>query len=213
MIAFDASFVILALDPKAASREGTPHLEERISLLLEENAKARSKVVIPTPALSEFLAKADIAILDQIHDSAAFRIAPFDERAAIEAAELTKRSVKESDKRDPVVNATWAKIKFDRQIVAIAKVEGVDAIYSTDPDIAKHAKQLGLRCLGIADLPHPNPQPILPGILDEPTKQENIPPPVPASGGASGPPEGETGPKATKRGDGKNESAAAPETK
>ncbi|HEV8039027.1 MAG TPA: hypothetical protein VGP62_09200, partial [Bryobacteraceae bacterium] len=45
------------------------------------------------------------------------------------------------------------KIKFDRQIVAIAKVEGADAIYSTDPDVSKHAQKVGIKCLGIADLP------------------------------------------------------------
>jgi predicted nucleic acid-binding protein len=153
MVAFDASFLILMLDEEAAANQGTPRLGERIDLLLDQLSKSRSKILIPTPALSEFLAKADVAILDKIHATSSFVIAPFDERAAIEAAEMTKNSIRERDKKDPVFAGTWSKIKFDRQIVAIAKVEGVDAIYSTDPDVEKHAKKVGLPCYGIVDLP------------------------------------------------------------
>jgi hypothetical protein len=89
MVAFDASFLILMLDEEAVANQGTPHLRERIDLLLDQLSKSRSKILIPTPALSEFLAKADVAILDKIHDTSSFVIAPFDERAAIEAAEMT----------------------------------------------------------------------------------------------------------------------------
>jgi len=86
-------------------------------------------------------------------------IVPFDERATIEAAEMTKNAIREGDKKDPAVAATWSKIKFDRQIVAIAKVEGVEAIYSTDPEVARHAKKVGIPCYGIADLRSPSTNP------------------------------------------------------
>jgi hypothetical protein len=91
--------------------------------------------------------------LDLISNSSAIRIAPFDLRAAVEAAEMTKNAMRDGDKKDPTVSATWAKIKFDRQIVAISKVEGVDVIYSTDSDVARHARSVGIECRGIADLP------------------------------------------------------------
>lgn len=204
MIAFDASFLILAFD-KNASKD--VQVAERIALLLEELSNTRTKLLVPTPALSEFLAKSDISVLDEISNSAAFRIGSFDERAAIEAADLTKRSLKESDKKDPIVNATWAKIKFDRQIVAIAKVEGCDAIYSTDPDIAKHAKQVGMKCYSIADLPMPNPQPLLPGINSDDEGNTAI---EPASAdfhrSGSGYPESEAGAEDAK---GKNQDAGS----
>ncbi len=32
-------------------------------------------------------------------------------------------------------------------------MENVDVIYSTDPDIATHAKSVGIECRGISDLP------------------------------------------------------------
>ncbi|HME07801.1 MAG TPA: hypothetical protein VKG25_12150, partial [Bryobacteraceae bacterium] len=152
-------------------KQGTPRLAERIDLLLAELSRSRSKIIIPTPALSEFLAKADVSILEKIHATTSFVVAPFDERAAIEAAEMTKNAIREGDKKVPVVAATWSKIKFDRQIVAIAKVEGAEAIYSTDPEIAKHAKKVGLACFGIADLPMP------PAVQDSlPSLEPPIPP-------------------------------------
>lgn len=165
MVAFDASFSILALDEDAVAKQETPRLQERIDLLLTQLSKSRNTIIIPTPALSEFLTKVDVAILEKIHATTSFMVAPFDERAAIEAAEMTKNAIRESDKRNPVVGATWSKIKFDRQIVAIAKVEGAEAIYSTDPEVEKHARKVGVPCYGITDLPiPPSVQGTLPGI-------------------------------------------------
>jgi hypothetical protein len=153
MVAFDASFLILTFDADAVSKEGSPRLQERLDIFFTELQKTRTKIIIPTPALSEFLVKCDPRILQSIHKQSAFRIAPFDERAAIEAAIMTKDAIRESDKKDPVQTVTWSKIKFDRQIVAVSKVEGVDAIYSTDPHIVKHAQRAGIACFGIPDLP------------------------------------------------------------
>jgi hypothetical protein len=47
-------------------------------------------------------------------------IRPFDEMAAIEGAEMLKRFLKDGDKRAGDIG-TWAKVKVDQQIVAIAK--------------------------------------------------------------------------------------------
>jgi predicted nucleic acid-binding protein len=167
-VAFDAGFLILAFDEQAVARLGAPRVKERIELLLADLRKTRTKILIPTPALSEFLAKADFSILQVLHSSAAFKIVPFDERAAIEAAQMTRDSIKESDKKDPVVGATWAKIKFDRQIVATAKVEAAEAIYSTDAEVAKHAQKAGILCYGIKDLPEaPAVQEVFPDMQGE----------------------------------------------
>lgn len=40
-----------------------------------------------------------------------------------------------------------AKITFDRQIIAIAQVERVEAIYSDDGDIFKHGAQAGIKVI------------------------------------------------------------------
>lgn len=52
-------------------------------------------------------------------------------------------------------DGTWAKIKYDRQIVAIAKVAGASVIYSDDKEIFKLGQKVGLTVLRIADLPLP----------------------------------------------------------
>ena len=55
------------------------------------------------------------------------------------------------DKRGGL-SATWNKIKFDRQIVAIAKVAGVSAVYTDDENLGKMAETQGIRAITIAEL-------------------------------------------------------------
>jgi hypothetical protein len=47
-------------------------------------------------------------------------------------------------------SATWTKIKFDRQIVAIAKVCNATVIYSDDEDVAKIAARARIKVIGLA---------------------------------------------------------------
>jgi hypothetical protein len=46
-------------------------------------------------------------------------------------------------------------LKFDRQIVAIAKVEGATAVYSDDAEVIAYAREAGLEGYRLADLPEP----------------------------------------------------------
>jgi len=50
---------------------------------------------------------------------------------------------------------TWAKVKFDRQIIAIAKVHRVSAIYSDDKDVKAWAEQHGIRVVRLEDIELP----------------------------------------------------------
>lgn len=52
--------------------------------------------------------------------------------------------------------ATHAKLKYDRQIVAIAKVEGARLLYTDDRDQRAFAEKHGLTVRGLADLPLPD---------------------------------------------------------
>lgn len=54
---------------------------------------------------------------------------------------------------DPIV--TKAKIKFDRQVVAIAKVEGADTLYTHDTGLRDVALANGLRVVMTWELPLP----------------------------------------------------------
>jgi hypothetical protein len=51
--------------------------------------------------------------------------------------------------------ATWAKVKYDRQIVAMAKVAGATTIDSDDKDLRTLAKASKIDVVGLAELPLP----------------------------------------------------------
>ena len=80
----------------------------------------------------------------------------FDERAAIELALMSETTQGEKKRKEQA--GTWAKVKFDRQIVAIAKVNRVKAVYSTDGDVLALALREGLRGFACHDLPIPPPE-------------------------------------------------------
>jgi hypothetical protein len=161
MVVFDATTLLILLSPTVpapvdpTTQRPVEYARERIDYLVEELEKSRTKILIPTPALSEILVRAGSAgpsYLDRINSSAAFRIAPFDQRAAVEVAAMTRDAMAAGNKRGGA-QGTWAKVKYDRQIIAIVKVEAADTIYSDDNDVRKLAVQAGLAVIRIADLP------------------------------------------------------------
>ena len=145
MVLFDANTLVLLLDPTLsapideATGEPVTEVEKRIKHLVGTLQESREKIVIPTPALAEVLTHAELAGADyftKLNRSSAFRIEPFEIRAAIELAQMTSSAINKGDKKDGV-SASWSKVKFDRQIVAIAKVNNVSMIYSDDGDLKK----------------------------------------------------------------------------
>lgn len=119
------------------------HAPQRANYLIQTLSKAKIKVIVPAPALSELLVHAGAAANDYVQSlqQSPFRIVPFDTRAAIECAEAVRLyGLRSKGKDNP-----RAKVKFDRQIVAIAKIEGVETIYSDDADIYKYGRQIGIK--------------------------------------------------------------------
>ena len=139
--------VVVENAPKSLSRhDGASTLQE-----------SQEKIVIPTPALAEVLTHAERAGADyfiKLNRSAAFRIESFGIRAAIELARMTASAIDAGDKREGV-SAPWNKIKFDRQIVAIAKINNVSMIYSDDKNLAQFATAQGISVTTIGQLPLP----------------------------------------------------------
>ena len=68
--------------------------------------------------------------------------------------------MKRGDKRSgrPKELTPWQKVKFDRQIVAIAKVRGATEIYSDDQDIATFGADAGIPVCPVAEVPLPPPK-------------------------------------------------------
>jgi predicted nucleic acid-binding protein len=175
MVVFDTSILLLALDPKSKPpidlETGTivSRATERIEYLTHNLSLDKEKIIIPTPVLSEVLVYAGTATqqyLEILNRTAAFRIAAFDQKAAIEAALAVRDAINRGGHRIDAANpnASKTKIKFDRQIVAIAKVEGAHTIYSDDQDVHNYAKLSGLMALRTVelDLPPEDPQAKLP---------------------------------------------------
>jgi hypothetical protein len=163
MAVFDATALLLLVAPQAAvplDSKGKPitYPKERIDGVVKTLAKAKEKIVIPTPALSEALVRAGAsaanAYLQTISRSPHFKIAAFDHMGALELALMTATAMKRGKKVSKEV--TWAKLKFDRQIVAIAKVNGEGVIYTDDRNLSVVAYDNGLRAISLADLPVPD---------------------------------------------------------
>jgi hypothetical protein len=127
-------------------------------------------VIVPTPVLAEVLVQASDdapAFLEQINRSASLRIKPFDQRAASEVAFMTREAKENGDKRAGS-SAPWQKVKIDRQIVAIARVERSTRIYTDDGNMIAFARAAGLEVISTWDLPTPEEKRDLLSILNTP---------------------------------------------
>lgn len=165
MVVFDTSTLLLLIDPEALPPidqvTGKPleRCKERIEHLLKELNDSRTRILIPTPVLSEFLVKAGPnkhEYLNEFLGSYSFVVGSFDQLAAIELAMLEDADLKSGKVLDNTT--TKAKIKFDRQILAIAKVQGASIIYTDDEKLAKLAKNNGIDVVMTWDIPLPPPK-------------------------------------------------------
>jgi hypothetical protein len=193
-VAFDASVLLPLLNPNIpgpidpATGKPLESCRERVDYLIQSLEEHRTKIIIPTPALSEILVHADRAgpeYLARIRSSRAFKIETFDERAAAEVAFMIHEELRPlGKKRRKQAIQTWAKVKFDRQIVAITKVNNASIIYSDDNGVRSFAQQSGLTVIGLAQLPLPPPKAsqieiafdqsiIAPPKRDRETKEDN----------------------------------------
>tara|TARA_R110000751_G_scaffold272764_1_gene373020 strand:+ start:45475 stop:46008 length:534 start_codon:yes stop_codon:yes gene_type:complete len=159
----DSSILLLVLDPNAkapldpATGEPLEKAAERIEYLIENLTADKERILIPTPVLSEVLVYAGDALqqyLEILNGQSAFRIAAFDQKAAIEAALAMRDAIERGGHRIDSANpdATKTKIKFDRQIVAIAKAEGAHTVYSDDDDVHNYATRAGLQAYRTTEL-------------------------------------------------------------
>ena len=156
---FDSSYLSIFLNanppvPHDRSGKSVRFFKERIEALVARLNASDEIIGVPAPALAEILVRAGAQrtlFVNILNDRYKFEIIPFGARAAIEAAELIDK-IKEDTRGKRV--ETWAKVKFDTQIIAIAKAESATTIYSDDVGIETSAKRVGIRVLRICDLPY-----------------------------------------------------------
>lgn len=148
-VAFDATILIDLFNPRLKGDR-----RAKLDYLVQELQKRRTKILIPTPALTELMVRAGKAreeIHQKLSGTSAFQIIPFDSRAAMECALLLEEALDAGGKRQ----LTKSKIKFDWQIVAIAASHDATVIYSDDGDIARYGKRANLDVIKTDDLPLP----------------------------------------------------------
>jgi len=147
MVILDATTLLLLIDPKArppldpSTRKPLERCKDRLEYLRDSLSEAGTRVVIPTPVLSEVLVGAGTArsqYLTEITTSHAFLVAPFDVKAAVELSFLLDGGAKPA-KRKLTRQETWAKVKFDRQIIAIARANRIKDIYTDDGNLTSVA--------------------------------------------------------------------------
>ena len=151
--------MIIAIDANCLVRWSNPseHPDdaERLDLLLTTVSKAGGKLVIPMPAFAEYLVgtgEATAAWISSIERKKSVVLAPLDRRAAYECALIDRAAFGSGDKRSGRVDP-WQKIKIDRQIIAIARVNQVTLIVSNDTGVVNTALNVGLQAKSISELP------------------------------------------------------------
>ena len=153
MVIFDANMLV-ALVSERTSADDKARLDQVVKTLSEDGAY----VGIPTPAFAEFFVDADQATspaLAALRRKHWIQVLPFDERAAIEAALITRTERATPVGKRGTSKKTWQQIKVDRQILAIAKVNNASAIYTEDDDLRIQASKLGITAFAIKDIPLP----------------------------------------------------------
>jgi hypothetical protein len=184
-VMFDSVMLSMFLNPNAKPPKRVDRPKARVEFLVQSLSEANGKILIPTPALSEFLTMADAEVyLPELENSDVFEVVPFDKAAAIENAAQARKAIAEGDKKSGA-QGSWQKVKVDRQIVAIAKFHQVDCIYSDDVDVMKLGQAVNLSVVGLESLPDPPEEQGLLQLGDQestPTAASSEPlPPLPQS--------------------------------
>lgn len=154
-VVVDSTMLLLMVDPDARSTR-VPHGRERIDHLLQRLSQERVRILIPAPALAEILVRQGpgaAEFLDILQKSRWLRVAPFDERAAIECAALLTENF--SRRRRTKSGGSRHELKFDQQILAIARVAQASCIYTDDRRLRQQATLLQIDTNSLADLPLP----------------------------------------------------------
>ena len=179
MIIFDSTYLIALLHdnpppPRDENNIPVARFKERIAELVNTVSAQDTTIGVPTPVIAEILVyypESKEEYLEVLRNRYKFEILPFGIKAAIEASELIAKLVAET--KQPA--SQWAKVKFDVQIVAIAKGEsGVTMLYADDKGIVNNAKRLKIPVMRICELPLPPERKPTPPLVTDATGQTRL---------------------------------------
>lgn len=152
-IAVDANFLVAHVNPATSTED-----RARIDHLFAQVEKFKAKIIIPMPALAEFLVGADLAgveVLNQLERKTFVIAAPFDRAAAFECSLIDRAALGGSKDKKDGTDQPWQKIKVDRQVVAIAKAHGAQLIISADDSVRNNALRVGMKAVKVQELELP----------------------------------------------------------
>jgi hypothetical protein len=164
IITIDSSILLAVINehadipPCINSGKNVPYSGPRTKYFLKQCEANGTRILLPAPVLSELLVRADDAsetFMTLLGYSSAFYSVPFDQRAALEHAEITKSKITKYGNKRGRLAGDWQKIKFDRQIVAISRVFKAEAIYCADKGLAAHAQFAGIAVKSFSDMELP----------------------------------------------------------
>lgn len=130
----------------------------RMQGLVTELKRKREPIGIPAQVWAEFLDAAspdELAHSQDTFKTSAFRLLPYDLRAAMETVEVCRagRAARKATKRKARERQA---VKVDWQIIAIGKVNRARLLLTNDRDMRTEANRSGLRCMSISDLEIPD---------------------------------------------------------
>lgn len=135
------------------------NVELRSKALLDHIENSGGTLVLPAPVLAEYLIGIDGEKNKQAHTQlilsmSCFEILPFDELAAIECSSLpSPNEFKQFIKSEINSNATANKVRYDRQIISIAKANNIDEIWSGDKEVSSKSTEFGIEIKSLLDMP------------------------------------------------------------
>lgn len=141
LVLVDANFLIAWLGNKK-----TLDLKQRAQRFVNRLVAMRSSIVIPAPAIAEYLVQAkvpDLIAINAIIEKPWVIVGAFDYMSAVELHLLDCAARSLGDKRDGV-DAPWQKIKVDRQIIAIGRAHQCDLVVSNDHSVMAGATRAGI---------------------------------------------------------------------
>lgn len=152
-ILVDANFLVAWVNPKT-----TPDDKARLEYFFARAEAAKSKIIIPMPAVAEYLVGADTAALEtfnKLERKTYIAVVPFDRVSAFECALMDRAALGSGDKKDGSTEP-WQKIKIDRQIVATGRAHGATLVVSGDEGVRQNALRVGIAGKAISELELPD---------------------------------------------------------
>lgn len=127
---------------------------ERLLHFIKENT---AEIILPSPVYSELLLISSVTadLLDKyLGNNGRFITCPYDVRSARILAEVEKPELTKGNKRSDRTE-TMARLKFDRQILSIAKRNNTEVIITSDKGFIKDACRYDLKTMCATEMELP----------------------------------------------------------